>query len=230
MRLKPDKYHPRKLFQLNGDGKPYKPIDEKKELLIAAVSFVAGIVFVTLHINRVSLLGLPGTLLSLIYIFSGPICCGVFFLTLIFHFSDVRNLKVRKSYYPDRIIYYIETPTLYDVDKEGVVAKIPVPRKVLETLEEEELSGIEIVRKVKEIKYYQNQAENTLDHIKNLPTITETSVLIDDYQHVRQWYLKKAAEAEKWVADTLLKRAETKEENEKRVEGIENAVKKQPMF
>ena len=43
MRLKPDKYHPRKLFQLNGDGKPYKPIDEKKELLIAAVSFVAGI-------------------------------------------------------------------------------------------------------------------------------------------------------------------------------------------
>ena len=30
MRLKPDKYHPRKLFQLNGDGKPYKPIDEKK--------------------------------------------------------------------------------------------------------------------------------------------------------------------------------------------------------
>lgn len=42
MRLKPDKYHPRKLFQLNGDGKPYKPIDEKKELLIAAVSFVCG--------------------------------------------------------------------------------------------------------------------------------------------------------------------------------------------
>lgn len=39
MRLKPDKYHPRRLFQLNGDGKPYKPIDEKKELLIAAVSF-----------------------------------------------------------------------------------------------------------------------------------------------------------------------------------------------
>ena len=161
MRLKPDKYHPRKLFQLNGDGKPYKPIDEKKELLIAAVSFVAGLVFVTLYINRVSLLGLPGTLLSLIYIFSGLICCGVFFLTLIFHFSDVRNLKVRKSYYPDQVIYYIETPTLYDVDKEGVVAKIPVPREVLEILEKEELSGIEIVRKVKEIKHYQNKAEQS---------------------------------------------------------------------
>lgn len=41
---------------------------------------------------------------------------------------------------------------------------------------------------------------------------------------------EKAAEAEKWVADTLLKRAEEKEENEKRVEGIEKAVKEQTMF
>lgn len=230
MRLKPDKYHPRSLFQLNGDGKPYKFIYGNMELLVAAALFATALVFATLYTNRVSLLWLPGTLLSLIYVFLGLVCFGVFSLMLLFHFCDVINLKVRKSYYPDQIIYYIETPTLYDVDKEGVVAKIPVPRKVLETLEKEELSGIEIVRKVKEIKYYQNQAENTLEHIKNLPTITETSVLIDDYQHAHQWYLKKAAEAEKWVADTLLKRAENKEENEKRVEAIEKAVKEQTTF
>lgn len=187
MRLKPDKYHPRKLFQLNGDGKPYKFIYGNMELLVAAALFAAGIFFFVLLMSGSHLPGILHEIRSLIYLFFTLICPVVSFYILLEHILN-------------------------------------------ETLEKEELVSIKIAYKLKEIKYYQNQAENTLEHIKNLPTITETSVLIDDYQHVHRWYLNKAAEAEKWVADTLLKRAEEKEENEKRVEGIERAVKEQAMF
>lgn len=223
MRLKPDKYHPRSLFQLNGDGKPYKFIYGNMELLVAAALFAAELVFVVLYQGRVSILEISG----LVYVFSGIMSFSLSLFMPLQHIYEVATLQTRRTYFPDRIVYYLANPEGSD---EKVIAKIPVPRKVLDTLTEKERGGIKIAYKLKEIKYYQNQAENTLEHIKNLPTITETSVLIDDYQHAHQWYLKKAAEAEKWVADTLLKRAETKEENEKRVEGIEKAVKEQTML
>jgi hypothetical protein len=227
MRLKPDKYHPRRLFQLNGDGKPYKFIYGNTELLVATALFAAGLVFVTLYQGRVLVLGISGILLSLLYIFAGIVCFSLSVFLPLQHIYEVRTLHARRTYFPDRIVYYHAN---LEVDHEEVLAKIPVPRKVIDTLTEEERISVKIFYKLKEIKYYQNQAENTLEHIKNLPTITETSVLIDDYQHAHQWYLKKAAEAEKWVADTLLKRAEDKEENEKRVEGIDKAVKEQTML
>lgn len=223
MRLKPDKYHPRSLFQLNGDGKPYKFIYGNMELLVAAALFASGLVFVALYQGRASILEISG----LVYVFSGIMSFSLSLFIPLQHIYEVVTLQTRRTYFPDRIVYY---RTNSEVDHEEVIVKIPVPRKVLDTLTEEERGGIKIAYKLKEIKYYQNQAENTLEHIKNLPTITETSVLIDDYQHAHQWYLKKSAEAEKWVADTLLKRAENKEENEKRVEGIEKAVKEQAMF
>lgn len=230
MRLKPDKYHPRRLFQLNGDGKPYKFIYGNTELLVATALFAAGIFFFVLIMSGSHLPGILHEIRSLIYLFFTLICPVVSFYILLEHILNIGMLRGRREYYPDRIVYYINEYFIGTGISKRVVAKIPAPRKVLETLEKEELVSIKIAYKLKEIKYYQNQAENTLEHIKNLPTITETSVLIDDYQHAHQWYLKKAEEAEKWVADMLLKRAEDKEENEKRVEGIEKAVKEQTMF
>ena len=227
MRLKPDKYHPRRLFQLNGDGKPYKFIYGNTELLVAAALFAAGLVFVALYLGKVLILGISGILLSLLYMFAAIACFGLSLFIPLNHIHEVLTLHARRTYFPDQIVYY---HTNLEVGHEKVIAKIPVPRKVLDTLAEEEWTSVKIAYKLKEIKYYQNRSEQVLEHIKNLPTITETSVLIDDYQHAHKWYLTKAAEAEKWVADTLLKRAENKEENEKRVEGIEKAVKEHTVF
>lgn len=92
-------------------------------------------------------------------------------------------------------------------------------------LPKEELTDFTILKKLEEYQYYNKKAQKTLDHIKELPNISEDSVLIDDYQQLYKWYKDHAREVEKFIADRLSNKADKQKATRTTQDAIVSTVK-----
>lgn len=105
------------------------------------------------------------------------------------------------------------------------ILHINVPTHVFSELPKEELTDFTILKKLEEYQYYNRKAQKTLDHIKELPNITEDSVLIDDYQQLYKWYKDHAREVEKFIVERLSNKADKQKATRTTQDAIVSNVK-----
>ena len=219
MRKRQDKYHPRSLFRLNNEGIPYKSYKSFTEpytcfiLFIISTSFSIFNIFTHWGYNLLIKFGIAkieAGFLWMVIIFIGLVIATASMLYLF------QSIWRKSSIYGERTwgscnLRYVVPKNEYISDKpEETVLHIHVPTHVFSELSKEDLTDFTILKKLEEYQYYNKKAQNTLEHIKKLPDISEDSVLIDDYQQLYKWYKDHAREVEKFIVERLSNKADKK--------------------
>lgn len=235
MRKHRDKYHPRSLFRLNNEGIPYKPYKGFTEpyalliIFIISTSFIISAAFTHWPYFLLRKFGIgkidAGFLLMLITVASFVITLSS--LLALFH-SIERRLSIygEKTWGSCNIRYVLpENEGGLANKSDKTILSLHVPTHVLSELPKEELTDFTILKKLEEYQYYNKKAQKTLDHIKELPNISEDSVLIEDYQQLYKWYKDHAREVEKCIVERLSNKADKQKATRTTQDAIVSNVK-----
>ena len=234
MRKHRDKYHPRSLFRLNNEGIPYKTYKVFTEpyalliIFIISTSFIISAAFTHWPYFLLRKFGISnidaGFLLILITVAS-------FVITVSSLLALFQSIERRLSIYGERtwgscnLRYVLPENERLSNKSNKTILSLHVPKHVFSELPKEELTDFTILKKLEEYRYYNKKAQKTLDHIKELPNISEDSVLIDDYQQLYKWYKDHAREVEKFIVERLSNKADKRKATRTTQDAIVSNVK-----
>lgn len=234
MRKHRDKYHPRSLFRLNNEGIPYKPYKGFTEpyawliALIISMSFIISAALTHWPYFLLRNFGMSkidtGFLLILI-------TAASFMIAVVSMLVLAQSIERKSSVYGERtwgscnLRYVLPKNERLANKSDKTILNLHVPAHVFSELPKEDLTDFTILKKLEEYQYYNKKAQKTLDHIKELPNITEDSVLIDDYQQLYKWYKDHAREVEKFIVDRLSNKADKQKATRTTQDAIVSNVK-----
>lgn len=235
MRKHRDKYHPRSLFRLNNEGVPYKPYNGFKEVytwLIALIISMSFIIFATLNdyypyslLIKFGISKIDAGFLMMLIMFAS------FMITVSSVLALLQSIGRKISIYGERtwgscnLRYVLPENERLANKSDKTILSLHVPAHVFSELPKEELTDFTILKKLEEYRYYNKKAQRTLDHIKELPNISEDSVLIDDYQQLYKWYKDHAREVEKFIVERLTNKADKQKATRTTQDAIVSNVK-----
>ena len=229
-----DKYHPRSLFRLNNEGVPYKSYKGFTEqyvwLLVFIVSSILSLSSLLSHWHKI----LEKTF-GMHQIFAGFIwaivTASIAVIALASVLSLFESIAHKFSIYAERtwgscnLRYGLPGNKALSDKPDETILRLHVPTHVFSELPKEELTDFTILKKLEEYRYYTKKAKKTLEHIKNLPNISEDSVLIDDYQQLYKWYKDHACDVEKFIVKRLSNKADKKKATRTTQDAIVSSIK-----
>ena len=228
-----DKYHPRSLFRLNNEGIPYKSYKSFTEpyawLLLFIISAIFSIfAFFYWYNHLAKQANIHNIIPSLAGIIILGIGIGTTFTSIAAFFGSIdRKISIyaERTWGSCNLRYGLPGNKALSDKPDETILRLPVPTHVFSELPKAELTDFTILKKLEEYQYYNKKAQKTLDHIKELPNISEDSVLIDDYQQLYKWYKDHAREVEKFIVDRLTNKADKQKATRTTQDAIVSNVK-----
>lgn len=216
MRKRQDKYHPCSLFRLNNEGIPYKTYKSFTEpyswfilfIISASFSIFAFFYWYNSLAKQASIHNIIPSLVGAIIL---GICIVTTFTSIAALFGSIDrkiNIYAERTWGSCNLRYGLPGNKALSDKPDETILHINVPTHVFSELPKEELTDFTILKKLEEYQYYNRKAQKTLDHIKELPNISEDSVLIDDYQQLYKWYKDHARKVEKFIVKRLTNKAD----------------------